>query len=109
MIKHLCTYNHNIKFIRFQPLEKIKKHQEQSHTKFEDFGIISQLSWIKRPYIAYPLGQNGKILGQGHISKTSSTDIRNIVDKRHNQLNINYKLDDLLSIFKNNSRQQWLC
>lgn len=40
MIKHLCTYNHNIKFIRFQPLEKIKKHPDKSHTKFEDLPTV---------------------------------------------------------------------
>lgn len=40
MIKHLCTYNHNIKYIRFQPLEKIKKHPDKSHTKFEDLPTV---------------------------------------------------------------------
>ena len=68
---------------------------------------------------AYPLGLNDNIMGKGNISRTSSIDIMDIVDKRNrNQRShgkrinrnkrvkqrTNFSLKELLIIFKNNGR-----
>lgn len=121
--QHLDKHNHNLKYIKFQPLETVQKQPGESHKQFEKSREVRELFWIKRLQTAYPLGLNDKILGQGNISKTH-IDVINIVDKRlrnnrshgkrknRNQRikhRINYTLADLLSIIKNNGRHQVLC
>ena len=87
-------------------------------------GTNSWLCWIKKLQTAYPLGLNDNIMGKGNISRTTSIDIMDIVEKRTRNLRshgkrvnrnkrakqrTNCSLKELLTIFKNNGRHQLLC
>lgn len=122
--QHLSKNSHSLKDIKVQPLEVVIKQPGQSHKQFENSRKTSELCWIKKLQTAYPLGLNDNIMGKGNISRTSSIDIMDIVDKRNrNQRShgkrinrnkrvkqrTNFSLKELLIIFKNNGRHQLLC
>lgn len=122
--QHLSIYGHNINNIKVQPLEIVTKQPGQSHKQYENSRKNSELNWIKKLQTAYPLGLNDNIMGKGNISRTSSIDIMDIVDKRTRnhrshgkrvnrnkraKQRTNCSLKELLTIFKNNGRHQLLC
>ena len=112
-------HKHDIKFIKVQPLEIVKKENGQSHKQHAISRQICELSWIKKLQTAYPIGLNDNIMGQGNISRTSNIDVLDIVSKnlrnkrshgkrinrnkrKHHRISIS--LSNLLTIFKNNGR-----
>ena len=122
--QHLGKHKYNSEYVKVQPLEVVQKQPGQSHKQFENRRKTSELNWIKKLQTAYPLGLNDNIMGKGNISRTSTIDILDIVDKRKRNnrshgLRINrnkrakhrtnFSLKDLLVIFKNNGRHQLLC
>ena len=124
LYQHLAKHKHNLKYVKVQPLEVVQKQPGQSHKQFEKSRKTSELDWIKKLQTAYPLGLNDNIMGKGNISRTSSINIMDIVDKRKRNLRshgkrinrnkrakkrTDYSLKELLLIFKNNGRHQLLC
>ena len=67
--QHPNKHNHDIDFIKIQPLEVVAKKKGQSHSQHEKARMACELSWIKKLQTAYPLGLNDNILGKGNISK----------------------------------------
>ena len=90
--KSLCCFVHfisdknNLKYVKVQPLEVVQKQPGQSHKQFEKSLKTSELDWIKKLQTAYPLGLNDNITGKGNISRTSSINIMDIVDRRKRNL-----------------------
>ena len=80
--QHLGKHKHSLEYVKVQPLEVVQKQPGQSHKQFENLRKTSELNWIKKLQTAYPLGLNDNIMGKGNISRTSTIDILDIVDKR---------------------------
>ena len=119
--QHLEKHQHNINFIKVQPLEIVHRLKDQSHKQHERSRLDCELKWIKKLQTVYPLGLNDNVMGVGNVSRLTNFDIMEISSKksRNNRshgrrINRNKRkfhrvfvsLSDLLNIFKNNGRHK---
>ena len=124
LYQHLHKHNHNIKYIKVQPLEIINRDLNLSKRQFRRERRLAELDWIKKLQTAYPLGLNDNIMGQGSISRSSNINVMNLViprkrNKRSHGKRINRNvrkqhrsdssITDLIKIFKNNGRHHLFC
>ena len=122
--QHLEKHQHNINFIKVQPLEIVHRLKDQSHKQHERSRLDCELKWIKKLQTVYPLGLNDNVMGVGNVSRLTNFNIMEISSKksRNNRshgrrINRNKRkfhrvfvtLSDLLNIFKNNGRHKLLC